>query len=458
MSDFPRITIVTPSFNQGRFIGETIDSVVAQGYPNLEHIVMDGGSTDDSLEVLRRYPHLVLVSQPDKGQGDAINKGFERATGTIWGFLNSDDTLLPGALHRVAAEIDPARNRHVVMGRCRFIDEDGRYTGIEHPSRFESSARVLAIWKGHMIPQPAVFWTPEVWRHCGGLDITLTYHLDYDLFCRFARRYRFHGIDQVLATYRLHPDSKTEAWTEADRLADSIGLSRRYWGSPLAPRYWRLAASLGWYRFDRIGRARRLYGEARAAKARGRALPAAAAVVGAALLAPGVAFNLGVYPRVRTAGRRPVGRLARLFGARRALLPQTVVYLERTEEWDDGWVGPHLATPVASDQVCRRVIVRGVAKLTYLDGPLDLSVTVDALDAGRRRVDASGPFELAFDLPRPIEPGRHHIDVRASAWFVPHHVDRGGDFRPLSWRIETQNPVVLAPAETAGHPSRAGVA
>lgn len=228
MDRCPRISIVTPSYNQARFIAETIESVMAQGYPDLEHIVVDGGSTDDTIDVLKRYPHLKWISKKDRGQGDALNKGFRLATGQIWGFLNSDDTLLPGAVRRVAEEIAPERGRHVIMGRCRFVDESGRYAGIEHPSHFRSHLRVLEVWKGHTIPQPAVFWTPEVWRTCGEADTGLT-HLDYDLFCRFSRRYRFHFVDQVLATYRLHAASKTEGWTERDRLEDSIRISRRYW-------------------------------------------------------------------------------------------------------------------------------------------------------------------------------------------------------------------------------------
>jgi hypothetical protein len=147
-----------------------------------------------------------------------------------------------------------------------------------------------------------------------------------------------------------------------------------------------------------------------------------------------------------------------MFGTRRAPSPRTAVYLERTEVWDDGWVGPHFATAATPDQVCPRVIVRGVAKLTSLDGPLDISVTVDDIDAGRRRIGESGPFELAFDLPTPLEPGQHLIDVRASTWFVPHDVNSGGDFRPLSWRSRRPDPVVLAPAEATGHGSSTGVA
>ena len=165
----PRISIITSSYNQGEFIERTIESVLAQRYPDFEHIVVDGMSTDATPEILARYPHLHVIREPDNGQADAINKGFRRATGDILCFLNSDDTFMPGALARVAREIDPARARHVVLGRCRFIDENDRFLGVEHPSAFESHRRVLEIWKGYCIPHPAVFWTPEVWRRCGPL-------------------------------------------------------------------------------------------------------------------------------------------------------------------------------------------------------------------------------------------------------------------------------------------------
>ena len=137
----PRISIVTASFNQARFIRETIESVLAQGYADVEHIVVDGRSTDDTPLILDDYPHLKVVREPDRGQADAINKGFRLATGDVFAFLNSDDTLLPGALERVAAEIDPARGRHVVMGRCRFVDENGRFHRRRAPERLRGPYR-----------------------------------------------------------------------------------------------------------------------------------------------------------------------------------------------------------------------------------------------------------------------------------------------------------------------------
>ena len=121
-----KISIITPSFNQGSFIETTILSVLEQGYPNFEHIIVDGGSTDDTLAMLARYPHLTVISEPDQGQAEAVNKGLRRASGEIIGWLNSDDTYYPGALAGAAETIDPAKGIYVAMGRCAYIDEAGK--------------------------------------------------------------------------------------------------------------------------------------------------------------------------------------------------------------------------------------------------------------------------------------------------------------------------------------------
>jgi glycosyltransferase involved in cell wall biosynthesis len=436
MEGWPRISIVTPSFNQARYVRSTIESVRAQNYPDLEHIVVDGGSTDGSLEILREYPHLTLVSEPDRGHADAVNKGFRFATGDVWAFLNSDDTLLPGALHRVAREMDPGRDRHIVMGRCRFVDADGQAIGIEHPSAFESHRRVLEVWKGHTIPQPAVFWTPEVWRHCGPLNEGLASPwIDYDLFCRFSRRYRFHVVDQVLATYRLHPESKTERWTDDERLRESIALSRRHWGSPLWPLHWQLALSLALFRMDRVGRARRHLRHTQEGWRRGARLHALSHALAGAVLAPEVAFYVGAYPALREGAtglwRRALDRL----GQMGSLPPQTAAYLDRTEPWNDAWVGPKVVLNRANAVPARVVRIRGWTELKYMDRPLFLTVRVDAEVIGRHRLGESGDFAVQLPVPSPVATGAHTVEVEASAWFVPHRFARNGDFRPLAWRL-----------------------
>lgn len=436
MDRWPRISIVTPSFNQGQYIAETIDSVLAQGYPNVEHIVMDGGSTDNTLDILRRYTHLKVISEPDRGQADAINKGFRLVTGEIWGFLNSDDTLLPGALHRVAQEIDPAHGRHIVMGRCRFIDAQGRFIGIEHPSYFVSHRRVLEIWKGHGLPQPAIFWTPEVWRECGPMDESL-YHLDYDLFCRFSQKYRFHCVDQVFATYRLHAESKTDQWTEADRLKDSIQLSRRYWGSPFSPTYWQLALSLAWYQFNRTGKARAFLRQAQDAWSHQRRLQAIPYAVAGTVLAPEVAFYVSVYPALREHAKGVVKRVLDRLAEMRGVYPQTAVYFDRSDLWQDGWAGPQLIVACEAIGYEQQVEIQGWAELKYMRQPLVLTLRVDGQQVSVHHLSQGGAFTWRVPLPIPLSPGQHTVEVQANNWFVLHRFTRNGDFRPLSWRAES---------------------
>jgi glycosyltransferase involved in cell wall biosynthesis len=157
----PKVSIVTSSYNQGDFIGRTIDSIRAQDYPDIEHIVVDGMSTDATVDVLARYPHSKVIREPDRGQADAINKGFGSRPGQIFGFVNSDDLLEPGAITAVVDAIDPAAGRHVVMGRCLFIDEHDRFLGVEHPSAFEATGGSSKFGRDTALPQPSIFWTRE---------------------------------------------------------------------------------------------------------------------------------------------------------------------------------------------------------------------------------------------------------------------------------------------------------
>jgi glycosyltransferase involved in cell wall biosynthesis len=243
----PRISIITPSFNQGAFIEATIRSVLEQGYPDLEHIIIDGGSTDGTLEILARYPHLKVISEPDRGQADAVNKGLRLASGEIIGWLNSDDTYCPGALDGAARHIDPANGVFIAMGRCAYIDEHGAFTGREHPSVFVGHQRVVEIWKGYTIPNPALFFHRQVYEECGGLDESLYFALDYDLFCRYTSRYAILTVDAVWATYRLHTSSKTTEITQGELLERSIPVSRRYWGPIASASFWRYLCSYWWY-------------------------------------------------------------------------------------------------------------------------------------------------------------------------------------------------------------------
>lgn len=213
---WPRITMVVPSFNQGCFLEETIRSILLQGYPDLELIVVDGGSTDETLTVIRKYErHLAWwVSERDKGQSHAINKGFARATGAIRGYLASDDLLEPGTLEAVARAFGAGGDSTSlcgdwVVGHVRYRQDGvGAWPLRAYP---ENS---FADWFLHCpIPQPGSFWSSDLHRLAGEFREDLHYYFDYEFWLRlrFIHRRRPTILDRELAIYRLHDASKTVA-------------------------------------------------------------------------------------------------------------------------------------------------------------------------------------------------------------------------------------------------------
>jgi glycosyltransferase involved in cell wall biosynthesis len=204
----PVISIVTPSFNQGRYLGETLDSILGQGYPSLEYIVMDGGSADESVDVIRaRHERLAFWrSQPDLGQAAAINEGFARARGVIFGWLNSDDLHVNGTLHTVANMLAGCLDEAVVVyGGCELFRDNGPV--IERRSAVPFDLSRLQITD--FLDQPSVFFTRAAWERVGPLDESLHYAFDWDWFLRAARCCRFQPCDRVLSRYRIHRQHKT---------------------------------------------------------------------------------------------------------------------------------------------------------------------------------------------------------------------------------------------------------
>lgn len=205
MAALPKISIITPSFNQGYYIEETILSIIGQGYANLEYIIIDGGSTDSTVEVIKKYQSQITywVSEKDKGQSDAINKGLKMATGDVVAWLNSDDVYAPGTLQAVAEAFIANPSAGIVYGDVESFFPDGRtelWTNNFEPKDFFSRVS---------IHQPAVFWKRALHETFGYLDESFYYLMDYDLWARIFFNVPSVRIDKTLARFRVHDSAKT---------------------------------------------------------------------------------------------------------------------------------------------------------------------------------------------------------------------------------------------------------
>ncbi len=230
----PRVTIVTPSYNQAPFLEETILSVLDQDYSNLEYIIIDGGSSDGSVEIIKKYADRLAhwVSEPDQGQSHALNKGFARATGDILAWLNSDDTYEPDALWPVVQMAARHPEAELFHGDCAFIDEHNQKMGFLSSSGFQAGKLLSPSWGypyPRNLPQPAVFFRRSLWECAGPLDLGLHYAMDYDLWIRMSRCGAFHYVPRTLANYRLSKGTKTVSQM-IPMVADVLGVTARHGG------------------------------------------------------------------------------------------------------------------------------------------------------------------------------------------------------------------------------------
>ena len=207
MSTFPRITVVTPSYNQGKYLEQTIRSVLDQGYPNLEYMVVDGGSNDESVSIIEKYADRLAwwVSEKDRGQSHAINKGLARATGDVFAYLNSDDFLYPGALDAVAKAFQGGSAW--VIGWVMMIEPDGG----ELPQLPERMSRESDWFVRNPVPQQATFWAARFWKELGQFKEDFRYAFDYEYWLRIRFRAKAEPtvIHRCPGSYRLHAASKT---------------------------------------------------------------------------------------------------------------------------------------------------------------------------------------------------------------------------------------------------------
>jgi glycosyltransferase involved in cell wall biosynthesis len=238
---WPRVTIVTPSYNQGIYLEETIRSVLLQGYPNLEYFIMDGGSTDNTLEIIKKYEPWITdwVSEKDHGQSHAINKGFERATGEWLGWLNSDDCYAPYGLFRLVNAAQKA-NANFVFSSSIHFDIRGRSSRV--PLRKSLTLHAYSpryIRLIDLIDQPATLWTRELFEQNGPLQEDMHYAFDWDFFIRASSSARPALCDEVTAVYRFHDAHKTGSGATV-RMHEIMNVFRDYLPSQYRTRFLRV--------------------------------------------------------------------------------------------------------------------------------------------------------------------------------------------------------------------------
>lgn len=379
------VSIVTPSFEMAGFLRETIDSVLAQDWPHVDYLVMDGGSRDGTRELLESYGDRIRwVSRPDGGQAAAVNSGFADTRGSIFTFLNADDIYRPGAVRTAVEGFDRHPDASVVYGDADFVDGDGR-TVMPYPVR--DFDRDLLIGEC-FICQPAAFVRREAWSDCGGLDASLRYALDYDFWIRLSERHRLVRIDGTLATSRMHSDNKTLG-ERGGLYRESIAVAKCHFG--YVPMSW--LEPYARYRVDHVDQ----FYEHSDPSRRSRALA--------------LALGIGQNPR----------RLRRFWRDWQAD--------GREELFDDAWMSKSYRGRFPVPAEATRLVVVG-HHYALVRRPLVLTVSVDGRRVGRIVVRERGDFERSLPIPGELRGREAEVSLRSAWTWRPEH--DGGDERRLS--------------------------
>jgi glycosyltransferase involved in cell wall biosynthesis len=391
-SEPPPVSVVTPTLQMSRFLRDTIESVLGQDYPRLEYLVMDGGSTDGTVDLLRGYgDRLRFVSEPDGGQADAVNRGFRATSGELFAFLNADDTYRPGAIGKAVQGFLEHAEAAVVYGDGVHVDEQGEEIAPYPTQDFDRDALMRCCY----ICQPAAFVSRTALERVGLLDTRLQVSLDYDLWIRLAKLYPFARVDGTLATSRMHAGNKTLAQR---RLAysESIEIVKRHFG--YVPLDW-----LHGYSQFVVDGVDQFF-------ARSRPSPRSRALA----LAIGVRHN-----------PRRLGRLAREAATEVGLR-------DHDGRWDDGWISRRFVEEVDVPGDCSqvRVLARNEA---WMRRQLEVSVHLDGVMVATRRPTEGGRFELIGDCPPDLRGRRAQLEIVANRTWHPR---ARGDRRRVSCVID----------------------
>jgi glycosyltransferase involved in cell wall biosynthesis len=374
----PLVSIITPSYNQGRFIRATIESVLSQDYPSIEYIIMDGGSTDETASIATEYgSRLIFISEPDRGQSHAINKGFRMARGEVVSWLNSDDIILPGAVSHAVRAFERMPSLRAVYGEGYLIDYDGNVT-----SRFPAT-EPFNLWKliylSDFILQQTVYFRRSVFDEIGFLDENLHWGLDWDLLIRIGKRFPIHYIPEYMGCLREYQAAKSFSGGHA-RVRELLAIMRRHGRLRYPPGY--LTYGLDTY-----------------ARMMSRYLPFS-------LLRRGVRFVASRF----------------------------ISYILRESQglYPDGWASRRMKymLPAGSGKVR---LVGFLPDLLPLQGQ-SLRIFCNGSLVEQRRL-AFGDFEIELDAEECHPEQPLNIEIRASKVLVPARAGIGTDYRRLAYRL-----------------------
>lgn len=396
IAERPLVSIVTPTYNMAGFLRHTIDSVLGQDYPHIEYLVMDAASSDDTVQLLRQYEgRLSFVSERDKGQADAVNKGFHRTRGAIFAFLNADDTYLPGAVGTAVRRMTESPSVGVLYGEAYYIDEAGNQ--LERYPTMAFDANLLK--RNCFICQPSTFMRREVYGAVDGMDISLHWALDYDLWIRISKIAPMLKVDEYLATSRLHRNNKTLG--QRGKIYKQImQVARTHYG--YVPLDW----ILGYASY---------------------------------LVEPqqGAEFESSRPSRVKSA----VAFAAGAWENRRSFKPfwaewsgyAGLASQEFTGRWADGWVSRRHRAEYAIPRDCTRIRIEGRHLLPFDDG-FELEVRSGRTTLHRQHVRVHGTFVIDLECPRGWRGSTRTLEFRSSNIYQP---IQNGDHRQLSWLLDT---------------------
>ncbi len=374
MIEYPLVTIVTPSYNQGRFIEATITSVLNQGYPNLEYLVIDGGSTDNTLDILKQYDgKLKWISEKDKGQSDAINKGFKLARGEIVAWLNSDDTYEPGAIHAAVDYFNKHDNVALVYGEGDIIDEFGLKV-----KRFDATQdfdlwTLIHVWD--YIMQPATFFRRDALKQVNYLEENLHWCMDWDLWIKLALKYDVGYINQVFANSREYAETKTSTggWK---RFREIISLMRKYGNKKYPP---------GWF----------LYG--------------------ASTLYANNSNN----------------KLSKFISSAVMFVVHNHVHKNLPIKYKDNWIGRRYNFTIPAGM--KEVIIKGNAMFES-NLPLNITLSTNEKNVAFKKIKNTGPFEYRIGIES--KEGIQFGAIKVDRVITPAKISNSSDHRKLSIRVD----------------------